>query len=411
MKQSKKPVLLPIFLVVFFGYIGLALPYSIFSPMFLYPERSILPESFSIEMRTTLLGVALALYPLGQFFGFPLIGKLSDYFRRKRVLMISLIITGVGYCLMALAISHRNLPLLLICRFICGCSEGNVVIAQSAAADLTRGHQKVRIFSLITLGISLGFIIGPILGGMLSSSDIVSWFSYATPFWFSVLITAITFFTVVFFFPEKRADGIKHDGRRIFKGMFNIKKPLSVPKLPFLYLLSFLFYLGMLIFLIIVPVYQAQKFGSSSREIANTLVYTAVFVSAIQLILATGFSKKFHPYKWAAVASFLMVFFLIIFTIPSTLNSFYLTLPPVCICVGIIMTSINLLISNRADEKIQGAVMGFNGSVIVAAETISALLGGSVSGLYAPLPFLIAAGIMLLGSFLMFFARKSYTSV
>jgi MFS family permease len=406
LKQLQKYPLLPIFLVVFFGYVGLSIPYSIFSPMFLYEKNSILPVGYPIELRSTLLGIVLALYPFGQFFGLPFLGKISDHFGRKKILLISLFITGICYFFMALSITYNSLWLLMLMRFLCGFSEGNVIIAQSAAADLTDGPRKTRSFSMISMAISLGFIIGPVLGGRLSSPNTVSWFNYSTPFWFSVIVTIFTVIVVGLFFPSSK---IEETEKFSIRGLFNFRGALAIKSVPFLYLMSLLLYLGALIFFIVVPMYQAKRFSSSAVEIANILVYISVFTSSTQLILATLLSKTFHPYRWGTIAAFASVFFFVLFLFPSSVGSFYLTLPPLCICMGIVMISINLVISNQVKGKMQGLVMGLNGSIIVIAETLSALLGGGLLGFHAFLPFIIALGVMLTASIMMFIKRKAYS--
>ena len=80
-----------VFLTVLFGFAGFSLPYPVFSPMFLKPELGFLDPSVPTEYRTMLLGVAMALYPIGQFIGAPWLGRVSDKLGRRPVLMASLL--------------------------------------------------------------------------------------------------------------------------------------------------------------------------------------------------------------------------------------------------------------------------------------------------------------------------------
>ncbi len=405
--KKKNHSLLPIFLTVFLAYVGVTLPYPVFSPLFIYPEGSILPSHYSSEVRSAILGVVLALYPFGQFFGSPFLGRLSDLYGRKRVLLGSLALTTLGYFMTALAITWLNLPFLIISRIICGFAEGNVVIAQSAAADMTKGHQKVRSFSYISLAISLGFIIGPILGGKLGSKNIVSWFNYATPFWFSVFMAVFTWCTVYFFFPLLKLPEKKPSKNEFFKELVNFKNVFRIKKMRRIFLTSLTFWFSFLLFFLTVPIYLTLVFQSGPSQIATAQAYLAVFVSGIQLVISNVFAKRFSPFKAIIITSLGLAVSLILFIIPQRYEALFLTLPLLGIFVGIAMTSMQLIVSNSAGERKQGEVLGVNASIIVTAEALAGLLGGVLVGISPSSPFIIAAVFACLGAFFLYLQKKS----
>lgn len=74
--------LLPVYLVVFVGFLGYSLMIAVFTPMLLRNDNGMLPASSSTAQRSVVLGVLLALYPLGQFIGSPILGALSDRYGR-----------------------------------------------------------------------------------------------------------------------------------------------------------------------------------------------------------------------------------------------------------------------------------------------------------------------------------------
>ena len=107
--SSSKKQLTIITFIVFVGFVGVALPFPIFAPMFLTPTAGgIIPVDTTQFWRGLYLGITLAVYPLGQFIGSPLLGYYSDHFGRKRTLLACLLGTAI-----AVSYTHLTLPTIL----------------------------------------------------------------------------------------------------------------------------------------------------------------------------------------------------------------------------------------------------------------------------------------------------------
>lgn len=115
----------PVLTVLFLGYLGYSLAIPLFPPLFLDPIHGFLPDGISQEARRILLGVLFAMYPLGQLVGAPLLGKLSDKYGRKPILLISLLIVIPAYLGSAFSVLFTFPTLLYISRFLSGLLEGN----------------------------------------------------------------------------------------------------------------------------------------------------------------------------------------------------------------------------------------------------------------------------------------------
>jgi MFS family permease len=100
--------LLPLYAVVFAGFVGYSLMITVFTPMIMSNHDLLLWADEPMSRRVILLGILLCLYPLGQFAGSPVLGALSDRFGRKPVLMISLCFTTGCYALIGIALSRRS---------------------------------------------------------------------------------------------------------------------------------------------------------------------------------------------------------------------------------------------------------------------------------------------------------------
>ena len=160
--------LLPLYLVVFVGFLGYSLMIAVFTPMILRNDNGMLAASSGLSQRSLVLGVLLALYPLGQFLGSPVLGTLSDRFGRRPVLIASLIATTALYGGIATALAIQSLALLMVACFLAGLSEANIVIAQGAIADMAPRSERNRLFGYIYLSASLAYVVGPLAGGKLA---------------------------------------------------------------------------------------------------------------------------------------------------------------------------------------------------------------------------------------------------
>ena len=126
---------LPLYAVIFLGFLGYALTITLFIPMLMDKSFAILPSTSSISLRASLSGFLLAMYPFRAIFWVTMIGQLSDHFGRRKILLLSLIACIFGLLGMALSIQVHSLSLLFITAFFTGLCESNMAISQSIIAD------------------------------------------------------------------------------------------------------------------------------------------------------------------------------------------------------------------------------------------------------------------------------------
>jgi DHA1 family tetracycline resistance protein-like MFS transporter len=186
---------LPLYVVVFIGFVGYSLMITVFTPLLLGDGGGLVSAQSSTSTRTLILGGLLALYPLAQFFGAPVLGSLSDRFGRRPVLLISLVASAVFYALMALALHLHSLALLAVACLLAGLAEANIAIAQSAIADIAPVASRGRLFGYVYLSSSLAYVIGPLVGGKLADPGVVGWFGPPTPF---LAVAALPLATLAF---------------------------------------------------------------------------------------------------------------------------------------------------------------------------------------------------------------------
>lgn len=139
------------------------------------------------------IGLLTAMYPLAQVFAAPLLGRLSDRFGRKPVLVLSILGTAAGFVVLATA---RALPILFASRLLDGITGGNISVAQAYIADVTDEKSRGPALGLTGAAFGLGFILGPVTGGLLSG------FGYAVPAWVGAGLALANAIAVLVLVPE-----------------------------------------------------------------------------------------------------------------------------------------------------------------------------------------------------------------
>ena len=166
MSQQKSLLqMFPLFLALFIDGMGLALLFPILNGMIISPHSHFLPVDTSATMRNFLYGFTVSIFMLCWFFGAAVLGDLSDKVGRKKSLLICLVGACLGYFLSAVAVLYSSFLWLIIGRIIAGFTSGSQPIAQAAIVDVSSDIHKARNIGLILLAVSLGFVLGPILGG------------------------------------------------------------------------------------------------------------------------------------------------------------------------------------------------------------------------------------------------------
>ena len=296
--------LLPVYLVVFTGFVGYSMMIAVFTPMFLHGYGNLISPGAATGLKTSVLGVVLCMYPLGQFLSAPPIGALSDKYGRRGVLLVSLALSICCYALIATAIALQNLWLLIVALLAAGLSEGNIVIAQSSVSDVSEAVDRGRLFGYIYMSASLAYVIGPLVGGKLASPRIVSWFSYMTSFWAMLVPLLVTWVAVAVLFQETHRGNpaVEIKLTAAFGNLLSVFRPTRIRSL---YLVNFLFYLGIFGFFRCYPMYIVDEFHLEVSQVSEFIAWLAVPI-IIGSFWRPGFSprsSRFRKSQYGAACS------------------------------------------------------------------------------------------------------------
>jgi predicted MFS family arabinose efflux permease len=401
--------LLPLYIVVFVGFVGYSLMITVFTPMLMRGDSPMIAAADPMAKRTMLLGFLLCLYPLGQFLGSPVMGSLSDRYGRKPVLMISLTITTLCYAVIATSLSCGSFALLAVASLIAGLAEANIVTAQSAVADVSTADQRNRLFGYIYMSVSAAYIVGPLVGGKLADPAIVSWFNYATPFWMAFLLLVLTTLGTTIFFRETHPANQRRS-EPLLQAFTNLAEVITNRKLRSLYWFNFLFYLAIFGFFRCYPMYLVNEYHLGVSRVSEFVAWVGVPIVIANLWLTSFLSKRFST-KTITIWSGLMTgVLMIVVVIPHPMGALWITLFLTSAALALCLPSCATLLSLAADNDEQGRVMGNNQALQVGAEALSGVIGGLLAAIVVKLSLIALGAVAILAAILLMLKNEHSVS-
>jgi DHA1 family tetracycline resistance protein-like MFS transporter len=145
------------------------------------------------------IGLLFSTYPLCQLVAGPILGRLSDRYGRRPVLIASQAGTALSFVMLGLA---QDFPTMLLARALDGASGGNILVAQAYVADVTTPENRARGLGLIGMAFGIGFVLGPLLGGILVGLPVADDWRLRLPFFVGAAFSTIAFVLVLLRLPE-----------------------------------------------------------------------------------------------------------------------------------------------------------------------------------------------------------------
>ena len=400
MKKKKNPIL-AIFLTVFIDMLGVGIMIPVFAPLIIQNEIGIVPAHYSEAYRHIIYGFLTATFSIFQFFGAPILGALADQHGRKKILSFSIWGTIIGYVFFALALYLKSLPLVFLARMIPGFTGGNISIALAALADVSDEESKAKNFGLIGMSFGLGFILGPAIGGFLSTYD------YSLPLWFTALLSFFNWVLVRIQFPETF---LPKEKRKVslLTGFRNIGKAFRYKNIQVILLVLFLMSFGFTFFTQFFQVFMIKKYNASTKDIAIIFTYIGVWIAFTQGAITRYVSKFFKPneiLKYSLIGMSLSMLFLLI---PDNYYFIFVFHPMLAVSQGLTQPNITALISNLGTTENQGETLGIQSSVQSIAFAIPPIVAGFISAINFQLPIIVGSIFLMLSwlVFIVFFRVK-----
>lgn len=417
--------ILPVFVIVLIDLLGLTI---------IIPLMPLYAASFGADALT--IGLLGAAYPVMQFIGAPLLGRLSDQYGRRPILVISQLGTLVGFLVLGFS---NTLWLLFLARIIDGISGANIATAQAVITDSTTEKNRTQGLGLLGAAFGIGFVVGPIIAFV---SLALSGNNYRVPAFAAAIFSLLSILLTWFWLqetlpPEQRGQATEKAGfssRTLFQALRHpavglllalmFAQQIAFGGLEQLLALFTLNRLGLnasgnaIIFVfvgLIVVVVQGWLIGRWSRRFGDRrLVYIGLAVLAIGLVFTAltpeqplpTYSRERLEQELRASGDFRThenptTRNLAVELPPDTNNGWLgiswmlVAMVPAAIGGGMLQPSINSLITKRVNRDEVGGMLGISAAFLSGANAIAPLIGGMVfQALGASAPFLLGGMLM-----------------
>lgn len=311
-----------------------------------------------------LYGVMLAVYAVMQFIFSPVLGALSDRFGRRPVLLLSLAGTLIDYLVMAVS------PLgwvLVVGRAMAGVTSANMAVASAYITDITPADQRAQRFGLVGAVMSMGFIVGPVIGGVMGA-----WW-LRSPFLVAALFNGINLAVALFVLPESR---------KAAEGKFDFKQ--LNPLAPLVWLWNFKPLLPMVIVSVVfgliaaVPgtiwvLYGAERFGWDSVHMGISLSVFGVSGALCQALLVGPLTRRFGDLGTLMIG---IGFDTLAYTLMAFADQSWMgyAVAPFFALGGVAMPALQSLLTSRVSDEQQGQLQGVLASLMSLAGIVGPVL-------------------------------------
>jgi MFS transporter, DHA1 family, tetracycline resistance protein len=337
-------------------------------------------------------GWLLGVFALMQFISAPILGSLSDRFGRRRVLLIALAGTAIDYVIMWWA---PSIGWLFVGRVISGLTAGALSTINAYVADVTPPEKRAQAYGFIGAAFGLGFVIGPLIGGVLGDGD-----HLRRPFWVAAVVVGLNWLYGAFFLPES----LPVANRRAFawKRANPVGSLLALRRYPAVLGLTgsyFLNWLAQIMLQSIWVLYTGYRYHWGPKEVGYSLAFVGVASAIVQGALVKPILGRIGERRGLALG---LIFATLAYTGYGLASQGWMLYAIIWIGVlaGLAGPSIQSLITRHVPPNEQGSIQGALTGLSSAAGFISPPIAAWSFGWAIPvlpgLPFFEAALLMLL---------------
>lgn len=417
--------------ILFFVIVFSSMGFGLVLPPFVFVAKNLgASEMFA--------GFIVSSFAMGQFIATPIWGRLSDQYGRKPILAVTMAASIFAYLLMAWADRSSDLWLLLLSRFLTGLMAGNFAAATAYVADITPMEKRAQGMGMVGGAVSIGFMSGPALGGLLSGNTAET----ASLFWPAIIAALMSFLTMLGILvflresltAEQRAVSAANrvqqtaavNGRRSGSAMDILTRPVLAQMV----LMGFLIFFAMTNFETTFPFWAQAGFDWGPRQVGFCFMYLALIVMVTQMFITGRLVPIFGEGKLLLAATGMyMCGLLWMATMPFSdlaATSGWFVLPRLTAAESLMLFGITFTsaggalfntastswVSKQAGEHERGAVLG----LYQAAGWLGRSMGPTVSGFlfmtYGPNTPLFAATLLMLPVFfIVMYIRNRHAAV
>jgi DHA1 family tetracycline resistance protein-like MFS transporter len=317
------------------------------------------------------IGLLYAAYPMCQLVAGPILGRLSDRYGRRPILIVSQAGTAVSFLILGMS---SDFTVMLLARMLDGASGGNILVAQAYVADVTTPENRSRGLGLIGMAFGLGFVLGPLMAGVLLALPIAPEWRLRLPFLVAAGFSTLAWILVLVRLPESRT-GARSAARVLsWRGLADT---VRLPRVGALIVLGALSVLGFAALEGTFSLYLNGRFGWSPESAAFGFAFLGLVTALVQGGLIRRLVPRFgEPRLIVAGLAIIIAGFAalaVVGTWPALLGATLL----VGVGQGLVSPTVSGLLSRITPADEQGAVFG----TLSSAQTLARMLNYSVANL------------------------------
>ncbi len=366
-------------------------------------------EGGDFARASTMIGYFGLAWATMQFIFSPILGAWSDRFGRRPVILISCFGLGIDYIFMALAPSLRWL---FVGRLISGITTSNVSTAFAYVTDTTGPEKRAKAFGLISAAFGLGFVIGPVLGGILGHQ-----YGLRAPFKAAAALSLLNALYGLFVLPEslapeKRAKSAWH----MANPLGSLKLFRSHPELSGLAVVITLYYLAHQSLMSVWALYSEYRYAWNNRDVGISLGVVGISAAIVSGALVGPYVKKFGERFSLASGLVYGTIGFVCFGLATRGWVVLATIPFVALW-GIAAPALQALMARHVDHSSQGKLQGGINSLraltgmagpILYTQVFSAAIAPGTKLHIPGAPYLLAAILLALSLLLALYVTRAH---
>ncbi|WP_353930709.1 MFS transporter [Okeanomitos corallinicola TIOX110] len=353
------------------------------------------------DFHTSLL---FSTYSVAQFFATPVIGKLSDRFGRKPLLIISLAGTVIANLIAGTATAAW---VLFFARFLDGITGGNMSVTQAVMSDITSPKNRAQAFGIYGAAMGLGFVLGPAL------SLFAQQISIGAAFLAAGLVAFVALLMTILFLPETLDKQIQKPGNIFDLGLGNLIKGLAMPGIGILLLINFLIGTTFTMFTYAFQPYFLKVLDQNNQGLTLLFLTFGTLGVIMQTWGISILKNKFDVVKILFLGLFFRSSAFMLMPVWANINYFVVVSIMFSLFNALVQPMISTLISLNAKPEEQGTVLGLNASYLSISNGVGPVIAGVIVNQSQPItysyPLYLAGFLTFLVLGFAIYSRRQYT--